>query len=354
MESSTAKRQRFSIDLGGAGKDGLLADARAAEEAGFETVWAPELYRSAFVPLAAAAVQTSRLQLGTGIVLAFTRSPLITALSALDLDELSEGRFVLGLGTGVKRLNEAWHNVANYGQPAPHMRETVEAVRLLMSKVHTGEPISYKGEYFNLEIKGFQRPFKPYRPHIPIFMAGIQEKMVETAGQVADGLLGHPICSPLWIKQVILPNLESGLKKSGRERSAFTYSAGVTVSIAASDAPEAIAEARRAARSTIAFYGTVKTYDPIWELHGYQSQIAQIRRAFVKGDFPAMLDAVTDEMVEVFTIAGTVDYVRRRLAELNELCDVMWVGGPVYYLPLEQIAEYRKRVVELVGAINRG
>jgi probable F420-dependent oxidoreductase len=343
---------RFATQLGEAGKDGLLAEAHAIEEAGFETAWTPELYRSTFVPLAAVATQTSRLQLGSGIALAFTRSPLIMALSALDLDEFSEGRFTLGLGTGVKRLNENWHNVANYGQPAPHMRETVEVVRLLMAKVHTGEPIVYKGEYFNLEIKGFQRPFPPFRPKIPIHMAGIQEKMVETAGQVADGLLGHPICSPRWIKEVILPHLATGLAKGGRSRQDFTYAPSITVSIAANDSPAALAEARRAARTTIAFYGTVKTYDPIWERHGFQSPINQVRRAFIRNDHAAMLDAVTEEMVDVFTIAGTKDTVVERLAELRELGDVLWVGGPTYYLPLAQIAEYRQRLFELVAALS--
>lgn len=342
---------RFATQLGDSGKAGLLAEARAIEDAGFETAWAPELYRSTFVPLAAVATQTSRVQLGSGIALAFTRSPLILALSALDLDEFSEGRFVLGLGTGVKRLNENWHNVPNYGQPAPHMRETVEAVRLLISQVHTGEPISYKGEYFNLDIKGFQRPFPPFRSKIPIHMAGIQEKMVETAGQVADGLLGHPICSPRWIKEVILPHLATGLEKGGRSRQDFTYSPSVTVSIAANDSPEAVAEARRAARTTLAFYGTVKTYDPIWEMHGFQAPINQVRRAFIKNDHAAMLDAVTDKMVDVFTIAGTKDSVVARLAELQELGDVLWVGGPTYYLPLEQIAEYRHRLFELVAGL---
>ncbi len=345
------QKWRFSTQLGDTGKAGLLEEAHAIENAGFETAWTPELYRSTFVPLAAVATQTSRLQLGSGIALAFTRSPLILALSALDLDEFSEGRFVLGLGTGVKRLNENWHNVANYGQPAPHMRETVEAVRLLMSKVHTGEPITYRGEYINLDIKGFQRPFPPFRPKIPIHLAGIQGKMVETAGQVADGLLGHPICSPRWIKEVILPHLALGLEKSSRTRSDFTYSPSVTVALATNDSPEAVAEARQAARTTIAFYGTVKTYDPIWEMHGFQAPINQVRRAFVRNDHAAMLEAVTDEMVDVFTIAGTSDYVVKRLAELQELADVLWVGGPVYYLPHDQIRTYRQNLYELVAGL---
>jgi probable F420-dependent oxidoreductase len=343
---------RFSTQLGDTGKAGLLEDAHAIEAAGFETAWTPELYRSTFIPLAAVATQTSRLQLGSGIALAFTRSPLIMALSALDLDEFSEGRFVLGLGTGVRRLNENWHNVPNYGQPAPHMRETVEAVRLLMAKVHTGESISYKGDYINLDIKGFQRPFPPFRPKIPIYMAGMQEKMVETAGQVADGLLGHPICSPRWIKEVILPHLERGLEKSGRARSDFMYSPSVTVALAASNSPDALAEARRAARTTLAFYGTVKTYDPVWEMHGYQAEVGKVRRAFLQNDHAAMLDAITDEMVDVFTIAGTRDYVIGRLAVLQAMSEVVWVGGPVYYLPPDQIATYRHRLYELVAGLT--
>src|SRR6266576_530329 len=131
--------------------DDLASQARDAEAAGIECVWTPELFRSSVTQATWLAATTERIGIGTGIAWAFTRSPFILAVTALDVDEMSGGRFRLGLGAGVKRLNEAWHG-AEYGRPAPHLRETVEAVRLIMQKAHAGEPIRYEGTYHDLDI----------------------------------------------------------------------------------------------------------------------------------------------------------------------------------------------------------
>src|SRR5215204_1833349 len=131
--------------------DDLAAQAREAEAAGIDCVWAPELFRSSVTQATWVAAATERIGIATGIAWAFTRSPFILAISALDVDEMSGGRFRLGLGAGVKRLNEAWHGV-DYGRPAPHLRETVEAIRLIIEKAHTGEPIRYQGDYHDIDI----------------------------------------------------------------------------------------------------------------------------------------------------------------------------------------------------------
>lgn len=138
-----------------------------AEVAGFETVSVSELHRSAFVPAAAIAKATSTARVGTAIALAFVRSPMTTALTALDLDELSGGRFVLGLGSGVMRLNENWHN-ARFGKPAQHLRETVSIIRQLVAEAHLGKPIEMDGDWERIRLRGFARPFAPLRDRIPM------------------------------------------------------------------------------------------------------------------------------------------------------------------------------------------
>src|SRR6266511_6354163 len=148
---------RISIAAIGMTAEDLTDEARHAEAAGIDCIWAPELFRSSVTQASWMAAQTERVAVGTGIAWAFTRSPFILALSALDVDELSGGRFRLGLGAGVKRLNETWHGV-EYGRPAPHLRETIEAVRLIMSKAHTGEPIRFEGDYHDIDIKGCVHP----------------------------------------------------------------------------------------------------------------------------------------------------------------------------------------------------
>ena len=166
--------------------DQLAAQARGAEASGIDCVWTPELFRSSVTQATWIAAATERIGVGTGIAWAFTRSPFILAITALDLDEMSGGRFRLGLGAGVKRLNETWHGV-DYGRPAPHLRETIEAVRLIMQKAHAGEPIRYAGSYHDLDVKGWVRPHPPVREAVPIYAAAVQAGMARMAGDVADG-----------------------------------------------------------------------------------------------------------------------------------------------------------------------
>lgn len=184
----------------------FAAAAAAAERAGYARVWASELHRDPFVQLAAAAGATSEIGLATGIALAFVRSPLTTALAALDLDELSHGRFTLGLGTGVARLNEDWHN-ARFGQPVPHLRETVALVRQFVAGADLGEPISFEGEYERASVRGFRRPYPPARRDVPVYLAAVGPALTTLAGRIADGWIAHELCSPHYLATVALPRL---------------------------------------------------------------------------------------------------------------------------------------------------
>ena len=144
----------------------LEDEAKRAEAAGVECVWTPELFRSSITQASFLAARTELIGVATGIAWAFTRSPFIIAISALDLAEISDGRFRLGLGAGVKRLNETWHGV-DYGRPAPHLRETIEAVRQIMAQAHDGVPIRFEGSYYDIDIKGWVRPHPAPRERVP-------------------------------------------------------------------------------------------------------------------------------------------------------------------------------------------
>ena len=317
--------------------------ARAAEAAGFHALWSPEMVHDPFLPLATVAGQTNRIQLGTSIALAFVRSPWVTAISALDLDILSGGRFVLGLGTGLKRLNERWHGVA-YGKPTPHIRECIQVIRLIMEKAHHSESIRFSGQYYDVDIQGWQRPYQPVRSHIPIYLAGVREGMIRTAGEVADGLLGHPIYSLAWIRKVVLPSLEIGLRASGRRRSDFHVCFSICCAIGRDRQ-----EASRAAAATIAFFATVNTYAPLFQAHGFQREVQRIHEALLREDIPTMVDAVSEEMVEAFSLVGTADEVRRKLADYDELADSFCLTPPDQLIPLEETEAYRKAILETFG-----
>ena len=259
------------------------------------------------------AAKTESIGIGTGITWAFTRSPFLLAVSALDIDEMSGGRFRLGLGAGVKRLNERWHG-AEYGRPAPHLRETVEATRLIMESANAGAPIRYEGTYHDIDIKGWTRPHPAFREKVPIYVAAVGEGMARMAGDVADGVLGHLICSPRWLEEVMIPNFEKGLSRSGRERSSFDFIPGMCVAIAEDDSE--VEAAYDAARKTLAFYATVRTYAPVFEIDGFGSEAEAVGNAFRAGDLAGVAAAVTDEMVDTYCAVGTIDRVREKVGEV--------------------------------------
>jgi len=318
-----------------------LADqARIAEAAGMDCIWAPELFRSSVTQATWIAAATERVGVGTGIAWAFTRSPFILAVTALDIDEMSGGRFRLGLGAGVKRLNETWHGV-EYGRPAPHLRETIEAVRLIMRKAPTGEPIRFAGEYHDIDIKGWIRPHLPAREAVPIYTAAVREGMARMAGDVADGLIGHPMCSLRWLDEVLVANFETGLARSRRERSGFDFIP--TVCCAISDDEEAAYEA---CRRTIAFYATVRTYAPLWEMHGFGDAALEVGSAFRAGDLARMQSLVPDEMVDAYCAAGSLDKVRARVEAVAERGDGVFLSPPTYFIPAEELAGYQQRIIE--------
>lgn len=329
---------RYGLTLSPGPADEVARTAATAESAGFDSLWTAEMFHDPFAPLSAAATTTSQIGLGTSIALAFVRSPWVTALAALDLDLLSGGRFTLGLGTGLKRFNERWHGVA-YGKPTPHIREVVQIVRLVSQTAHLGEPIKFRGQFYDFDIQGWQRPLAPVRERIPIYLAGVREGMIRTAAQVADGLLGHPIYSLNWTRNVVLPSVAKGLSEAGRARSDLKLCLALCCAV-----DRDVASARRAAAATIAFYATVTTYEPLFA--GFAAEVALIQEAARKGNTVAMTDAVSDEMVDVFAAAGTVDDVRRKAAEYLDLADTVILSPPDQLVDPAQITHYRQSLIE--------
>ena len=323
--------------------DEQVAAARAAEDAGVAMVWTPELHRSAFVPAAAMAAATERVGVGTGIAWAFARSEMVTALTALDLDELSGGRFVLGLGTGVKRLVEDWHQ-RPFGKPATHLRESVALIRRIVADAHRGERIAVDGEHVTVDIRGYERPFAPVRERIPVHIAAVGPGMTRLAGEVGDGWISHELTSPRFVRERILPNLERGLTDAGRARDEVTRVVSA-VCVPSEDA----AQARRWAAGLVAFYASVRTYADFFDFHGFAGEAETARERFKAGDVAGMTAAVTDEMVDTFTLAGTPDAIRRRLAEYDDLADLLKLTPPTHHVDAEVTRTVQDAILELVA-----
>jgi len=322
----------------------LAAAARAAESAGADAVWVSELHRSAPVQLAAIAAATSRVRLGTAIALAFVRSPLVTALEAMDLDELSGGRLVLGLGTGVQRLAEDWHN-ARWGKPVGHLRETVRAVRELVARSHLGDPIELDGSYEPVRMRGYRRPFLPVRTAIPVYLASVGPELTRLAGEIGDGWIAHELGSPANLRANVLPLLSEGALRGGRSRSDLEV-----VASACCVPLEDGRLARRWAAGVVAFYATVRTYEDFFAWHGFGGEAKAVREAFRSGDARGMVDAVPDAMVDALTLAGTPDEVRERLGGYEGVVDAVKLSPPTQLVPAEATRAAQAGILRLVAS----
>lgn len=320
-----------------------LVDAgRHAEAAGATTVWVPEMHRSASIALAAMAQTTSSARVGSAIMLAFVRSPMTIALEALDLDELSGGRLVLGLGSGVQRLNEDWHGV-HWERPVRHLGEVVRNVRAFVSGAHRGEPIDLEG-LAPMRIRGYEIPGEPVRTAIPIHLAAVGPQMTRLAGRVSDGWIAHELGSPAYLRQVVFPALEAGLRAGGRDRSSLEI---VVSACCVVDDDEA--QARRWAAGPIAFYASVHSYEPFFAFHGFAAEVAAVREHFRAGDFKGMVECVPDAMVDALTFAGSAERVRERLRVYDGLADSLKLSPPMHLVPAVVTRHTQANLIGMLG-----
>jgi len=302
-----------------------------AERAGLASVFTIEFFnRHGYAPLGAIAQATSRVRIGTGIANAFTRSPLLHASAAMDLDELSGGRMVLGLGSATRRMNEDWFGVP-FSAPAPRMRELVELLRAAFA-AQGGGGFHWQGEHWQLSVPIYGRPGAP-REQIPIWVAAVNRGMIAAAGAVADGLVGHPVATRRWHAEVTLPSVRAAEEKAGRPSGACALCPYVLTSLAP-DRETAL----RHAKGQIGFYFTTKLYHSILEHHGLVEVGAACHAALRRFDTRAMADAIPDALVDELAIACTPDEGHDRLAQWQGL-----TREPLLYAPSVGVAPEAQR-----------
>lgn len=314
-----------------------------AEDSNFHSVWATELYRTSFQQLAAVSSVTNRIKLGSAVALAFTRSPLITSLTTLDLDEMSNGRFILGLGVGAKNTNERYHGIP-YGKPIKRVEEYVEIIKHYISSSHLDKDYRYSGEYYDINTDGFKRAFKPVRDKIPLYMAGIGKNMARLSAKIADGYLGHVVCNQNYLKDNIIPMINEGLEEANKQRSDFTVSSIITCAV--TNKPK---EAKKAAKATIGFYATVKTYRQPFEMAGFSDQLRKIRNAYFNKDIRGMIKSVSDDMVENFAVIGNEDYCREKIDSYRKIIDLPILSVPHYFIDYEDVKKYQYELLRVFG-----
>lgn len=319
--------------------------ARKADEAGFEAVWTGEFYdRSATISMAAMAERTERCRIGSSIAYGVGRSPIVTVAETRDLDLLSNGRIVLGLGNGTRRMMTDWHGVTDPSSPAVRMEELVTVLRKLFH-LHQG-PVRHEGRFYRINLTPTADMPDPLRDEIPIYTAGVNKRMMEVAGRVADGLLCHPIAGPKYIAEVARPAVEAGAEKTGRDPARVAIVASPICAI-----HEDAERARREAAAQIAFYAAPKSYAPVLEVNGFAAEAERIRELFAAGDLQGMRAAVTDEMIDAVACAGTPEDVRRTLQRYEGVVDHVQLYSPSFGLTPARVEENTQALIQHCGSM---
>jgi probable F420-dependent oxidoreductase len=294
--------------------------ASRAEADGFAGIWCAETAHDPFLSLLLAAEHTERLELGTGITVAFARNPMSMAVVANDLQQFSRGRFLLGLGSQIKPHIEKRYSMP-WSHPAARMKEFIQAMQAIWATWNDGVPLAFRGEFYRhtLMTPMFEPGANPYGPP-KVFLAAVGPRMTEVAGDVADGLLAHGFTTERYLREVTVPALERGLGASGRSRAdvEISYPGMIVTGVTEED----MAKATRAVKAQLAFYGSTPAYKPVLDLHGWGDLQVALNQLSKRGEWEAMADLIDDEVVDAFAVVAEPDQVGARVvARFGDLVD---------------------------------
>jgi probable F420-dependent oxidoreductase len=319
---------------------GIAEQAQRAEANGYDGVWSAETGHDPFLPIAIGAASTERLEFGTGIAVAFARNPMNLAVLANDLQELSAGRFMLGLGSQIKphitkRFSMPWSH------PAPRMRELILAIRAIWHTWETGDKLDFRGEFYTHTLMTpFFNPGPNSHGNPKILLAAVGERMTEVAGEAGDGLLVHGFTTERYLREVSLPALERGAARAGKTRADLTVSYPGFVVTGATEAD--VAAAAAAVRQQIAFYGSTPAYRPVLELHGWGDLHPELNTLSKRGEWVKMGELIDDEVLDAFAVVCPVDQVATQVkARFGDAVDRF-----SFYAPYKMDPEQWRHVLE--------
>ena len=291
---------------------------RRRERLGFDGVVTAEIRNDPFVAVGLGAAVTERVELRTGIAVAFARSPMTTAYSAHDLNVYSRGRFTLGLGSQIqahitKRFGMPWHG------PAKQMAEFIRALHAIWDCWYEGKPLNFRGDCYRHTL--MTPDFTPHdtrfgRPRV--VMAAVGPLMIATAAREADGILVHTFCTPKYLQEEILPRIDATLAETGRSRADFEVSFPPFVVTGTNE--EQFEAARQRVRYRIAFYASTPAYRPVLECHGWEDLQPKLNQLSKNNGWERMPELISDEILETFAVVGeprqVATEIRRRYAHL--------------------------------------
>jgi len=294
-----------------------LVDARTIyrtlEEVGYDRAFSFEAKHDPFVPLAVAGEHTTTIRLGTAVAIAFARTPMTLAMTAWDLQTVTGGRFLLGLGSQIRPHIEQRYSMP-WSRPATRMREMVAGISAIWDAWEHGTGLDFRGDFYTHTrmIPAFDPgPNRFGRP--PIFTAGVGPAMTAVAGEVADGFLVHPVNSRRSLLELTVPALERGAHRAGRALADLEI---VCVTIVVTGRDEAqFTRSREAVREQLAFYGTTPAYTPVFELHGYGALAPELRELARADRWDEMAALVPDELIETIAVVGEPHQIAAKLTE---------------------------------------
>lgn len=307
-----------------------LADlAQRIELRGFDSIGLHEIIGDPFIHAAMAANATDRVQVTTAIAVAFPRSPMVAASQAWSIQVNSGGRFALGLGTQVKAHNERRFSTP-YGAPRSRLVEYVKALRAIWRCWELGERLKFEGDHyqFTLMTPEFTPP-KSNQPMVPVYLAAVRPKMIESAACVADGLRLHLFCTKKYLQEVVHPAIDRGLESAGRSRSELDVCGGGFIATGPNE--EAVEKQREWARYRIAFYGSTPSYGPVMALHGWEDLAGKLHQMTRAGEWDKMAATVPDEVLDEFVVSATYEQlpaaIEQRFGGLSDTVEVNFETG---------------------------
>ena len=288
-------------------------EVRGLEAKGYAGAFTYEGPHDPFFPLLLAARASRSIELYTAVAIGFARNPMILANIGWDLQAISKGRFMLGLGTQIKPHIEKRFDMP-WSKPATRMREMVLAIKSIWHAWENDERLDFRGEIYSntLMTPMFNPGPAPYGLP-PIFLAGVGPRMTEVCGEVADGFFVHPFGTRRSFEELTLPALDRGLEASDRSPDAFSISLQVMVCTGKND--EEIDRARQATKQQIAFYGSTPAYRPVLECHGWGDLQEELNRLTKQGKWGEMSGLISDELLEAIAVCGPVGEVATRVAD---------------------------------------
>ncbi|MGB3365729.1 MAG: LLM class flavin-dependent oxidoreductase [Thermodesulfobacteriota bacterium] len=318
-------------------KEEFIEIAQLAEDLGYDSIWVPEMWgRDAFSIIGLLAAHTKKIKLATGIIPIFSRSPAVIAQTIATLDEISDGRMMLGLGTSGPIVIENWHGMA-YEKPLQRTREYVEIIKMILNS----ERANYEGEIFNL--KNFRLQFKPVRKSIPIFIAAMGSKNIQLTGEVADGWI--PFLVPPEHLEIGMKELLSGAEKVGKNLDQFCISPYIPAAVSSDEnlTMEVIKE-------YIAYYvgGMGTYYHQAMVRYGFKAEADQILEAWGKGDKRGAIESVSQEMLESFSIYGNAEAGQSKIVQyIDSGADL-----PIILFPPKASRELVRQTIEGLAPKN--